>query len=301
MIARTLRAGFINPEETDEVPLRVKKGTPKTTAIRDIRRKGYSLGRELEYDAERGTLIDVRRTGKIANGFTAKDGYDLRDPDSWTPQQKAKLTRVYNQIKQLTDRPYYVYRGRKAENIARVQEATNPYAYPKEVKIAFVPVARPGEKPTIRFTKTKVLSIRDKPQTIETVEIIERGVSTKPIYWADVGVSAEMLRNDPLAAVKKMHAAISAREYSLMAGARQQPESYGPIALANLIVKIQDNYPERWPQFLLGVQAYKFPKRTDISGYRKSRTKAQDAQRKARERDRKKFRESTKSKKQTKR
>jgi hypothetical protein len=301
MIARTLRAGFIDPTETDEVPQRVKKGTPKTVALRDLRRHGYVIGKEVAYDEERGIVTDVRRTGKIAEGFTPKDGYNLSNADDWTPQQKAKLTRVYNAIKQLTDRPYHVYRGRKKENIQRVQEATAPFAYPKEVKIAFVPVARPGEKPKIKFTKTAVVLEDDTPAVIETVEIIEQNVGRKPIYWADVGVTEEMLRNDVKGAVAKMHAAIGAKEYSPMSGVFQQPESYGPKGLAGEILRIQGEYPERWPKFLLGIQAYHFPQRQDLAAYRRARTKATNAQRKLRKREKDKFRHKTKGRKQRKR
>lgn len=298
-MARTLRAGFIDPEATDEVPQRVQKDTPKSVALRDLRRHGYVIGKETEYDPTTGKVTDVRRTGKIASGFQAKDGYDMRDVENWTPQQKQKLSRVFNQIKQLTDRPYYVYRGRKKENIERVQEATSPHGYPKEVKIAFVPVARPGERPEIKFTKTDV-KIDDKPVTIDTVEIVERGVTKKPIYWADVGVTVDFLREHPAKAVAKMHAAIGAKEYSPMSGTREQPESYGPKALVREIRDLIYGYPDRWPKFLLGVIAYSFPRQVDLQRYRKSRTKAQLAQRKVRERDRKIFRKESKGKKQKK-
>ena len=298
-MARTLRAGFIDPEATDEVPQRVAKGTSKTVALRDLRRHGYVIGKETEYDATTGKVTDVRRTGKIATGFAAKDGFDMRDVESWTPQQKQRITRVFNQIKQLTDRPYYVYRGRKKENIERVQEATSPHGYPKEVKIAFVPVARPGEKPVIKFTTTDVV-IDDEPTTIETVEIIERDVTKKPIYWADVGVTVDFLRAHPAQAVAQMHKAIGAKEYSPMSGTRQQPESYGPKALVREIRNLIYGYPDRWPKFLLGVIAFSFPRQVDLQSYRKSRTKAQLAQRKVRARDRKKFRKESKGKKQKK-
>lgn len=296
-MARTLRGGFIDPERTDDYPVKFRKGTTKAQAVRDLKRQGWAIGKELQYDEQTGRLTDVRRSGKIARGFTAADGYDMRDVENWTPQQKQKLSRVYNQIKQLTERPYYVYRGRKKENIERLQEATSPHGYPKEVDLAFIPVARPGERPEIKFTKTDVV-IADEELTIETVEIKERGVGRKPIYWEDVGVTREMLEKTPRAAVMKMHEAIGAKEYSPMAGAHSQPESYGPNALVREIRDIMYGYPERWPKFLLGVQAFTFPRQQDIASYRNARTKAKDAQRKVREKDKRAFRKKTRGRKQ---
>ena len=296
-MARTLRGGFIDPERTDDFPFKFRKGTTRAQASRDLQQKGFVVGRELILDDRTGKLTDVRRSGKIARGFEARDGYDMRDVESWTPQQKQKLSRVFNQIKQLTERPYYVYRGRKRENIDRLQEATSPHGYPKEVDIAFIPVARPGEKPEIKFTTTDVV-IDDEDVTIQTVEIIERDVARKPIYWADVGVTEELLRNHPRQAVLKMHAAIGAKEYSPMSGAHSQPESYGVNALVREIRDLQFGYPERWPKFLLGLQAFSFPRQTDIASYRKARTKAKTAQQKVRAKDRRAFREKMKGRKQ---
>lgn len=300
-MARTLRAGFIDPEATDEFPEALPKGVSKAEATRALRRKGYTVGNELvlEETARTTKVTEVHRSGRIARGFKAADGYDLRDVENWTPQQKAKLTRVFNQVKQLTERPYYVYRGRKRANIERVQEATSPHGYPKEVDIAFVPVARPGERPQIRFTKTEVV-LDDVPTVVETVTIRERGVDTMPVYWADVGVSKEDLEESPSKAIAKMHAAIGAKEYSPMAGARQQAESYTPKELLREIRDIMYGYPERWPKFLLGVQAYTFSRRTDLSSYRNAKTKAKDVQKKIRDKEKAAFRHKTKGRKQRK-
>lgn len=300
-MVRALRSGFVDPRETAEYPEKIRAGATKTEAIDGLRRKGYAVGRELIYDEKTGTMTDVRRTGKMASGFDAAAGFNMRDVDSWTPAQKQKISRVFNAVKELTARPYYVYRGRKKENIERVQGATSPIKYPKEVAIAFVPVARPGEKPEIKFTTTDVLGVDDKPKTIETVEIIERDLTTKPIYWADVGVSMEMLADDPKAAIAKMHKAIGAREYSLMTGAKglhQTPESYTPGLLAKEVKRLQDEYPKRWKQFLLGVQAYSFPRRRDIQAHRSAKETAKRAQRKVRKQQRDKFRKETKGRRQ---
>ncbi len=298
-MTRILRQGFIDPERTDDFPESLPKDVSKAQAIRDLRRKGYTVGDELllTRTARTTKVTEVHRSGKIATGFTAREGFNLHDVENWTPQQKQKLTRVYNQVKQLTERPYYVYRGRKPENIDRVQEATSPHGYPKEVRIAFVPVARPGERPEIKFTTTEVV-IEDEPTLIETVEIFEREVGRKPIYWADVGVTQKMLREHPREAVEKMHAAIGAQEYSPMSGAHQQPESYSVNALVREIRDLQFGYKEKWPKFLLGVQAYTFTRQRDLATYRTSREKAKTAQRKVREKDKRAFRKKTKGRKQ---
>lgn len=299
MMARTMRAGFIDPEATDEFPESLPKGISKAEATRALRRKGYTVGDELilEETARTTKVTEVHRSGRVARGFKAADGYDLRDVENWTPQQKAKLTRVYNQVKQLTERPYHIYRGRKRENIERVQEATSPHGYPKEVDIAFVPVARPGERPKIKFTKAEVV-IDDEPQTIETVTISERGVDTMPVYWADVGVTKELLEESPSKAIAKLHAAIGAKEYSPMSGTRQQAESYTPKELLREVRDLIFGYPDRWPKFLLGVQAYSYSRQRDLAGYRSAKTKAKDVQKKIRDKEKAAFRHKTKGRKQ---
>lgn len=296
MMARTLRRGFIDPEETDEFPERLKD-VSKAQAIRDLRRAGYTVGKEIDYDSETGVVTDVRRTGKIARGFEARDGFNLAKIDEWTPAQKARVTRVYNEVKELTERPYHVYRPRRADHLARAQEATSPKPYPKELTVAFVPVAFPGETPEIKFTTTDI-TIKGKVYETETVEIVERDMTVKPVYWEDVGVTVALLRRNPKKAVALLHEAIGAREYTPMAGVKDFGESFDADALADEIERLQAEYPQRWPKFLLGVQAMNFPRRRDLSQYRTSKERAKATQRRKRDKDRRRFRQKTKGRKQ---
>ena len=308
MMAQTMRCGFIDPAETDDLQLpskvdREKQGLPplsKAQAVRDLRRAGYTIGREVDFDSDTGVLTDVRRSGKIAHGFAAKDGYDLREVDDWTPQEKARLTRVYNQVKTLSERPYQIVRPRKAENLERLQGATAPFKMADEIDVAFVPVARPGEEVDIRYTKTDVV-IKEQTYEVETVEFQEREVTWVPVYWADLGLTPSQVEADVPGAVQKVVDAFPAEAYTMMAGATFMTDSHSPDELVAEIQYIIDWYP-RWEQFLLGVQAWTFfPKQADLADYRRDKRKAKKGQERQSKKDKARFRKRVKGKKQRKR
>ena len=96
-----------------------------------------------------------------ASGFAAADGYDLRDIDSWTPAQKAKVTKYWNALNDLTARSNYVFRGRNKEHLRIAQEvAQHPPKMPA-FKVAFIPFTppkgEPGFVPELKFTKGTVI------------------------------------------------------------------------------------------------------------------------------------------------
>ena len=297
-MARTLRSGFRDPEETDELQLPSKKdrerqGLPplsKAEAIRSLRRAGYVIGKEVEFDPKTGVLTDVRRTGNIARGFGAVDGYDLRDVDEWTPQQKAKLTRTFNAVNKLASRPFQVYRPRKRENLAIVQKATHgTVTTPPELNIAFVPVAYPAERATVKIKKQRV-TIKEREQVIPRVEVQERDIVKAPTLWSDLKLTMADVARDPRGAVRKMVEAIGGDRFTFLIGTRELQQALGPKGLEDELVNIMNQYP-RWAMFVMGIQAFTMPPPRRLADYRTAKTASQDALTKQREKDRRRFRQ----------
>jgi hypothetical protein len=76
--------------------------------------------------------------------------YDLRKPLS--KYQKAKIKTYYDEIDQLTARPYHAYRPRKSERLKKAQQFAQHEKQLKGLKVAFIPT-NGIEKPKITFNK----------------------------------------------------------------------------------------------------------------------------------------------------
>jgi hypothetical protein len=302
-MARTLRQGFIDPERTDDFPENFAPGTSKAAIVRDLRHAGYVVGKELElHETKVGiTVTDVHRTGNIASGFSSRDGYDLRDVDSWTPQQKSKLTRIFNTVKSLSERPFQIYRPRKRENLQIVQDASQHLTSPPEINVAFVPISDPSIHADIKISKRKVVKVTPsgKKKEIETplVAITQGEVIKMPTLWKDVGVTKKQLEKDPVKATKILVAEMKkhgAKRFTPMAGEREFSRSFTEEELYDEVKSISELYP-RWAVFLIGIQAFDMPKRSDLVNYRKKKRAAKAAQAAANRKSRVAFRAKVKA------
>jgi len=287
-MVRTLRHGFVDSEKTDD--LTVTPGTSKTAAIRDLKRAGYAIGKETEYNERTGVLTDVRRTGKIARGFEAKDGFDLRHIDQLSAADKAYITRTFKAVQKLSAQPYQEYRGRKPENLQRVQEAMHgELKTPPELVVAFVPVARPDERAEIKILKDRV-------------EVVERDIKRTPTRWGDVinpatgkAFTLKAVADDPKAAVRALAEATGGDRFQFMAAKSPMfGRTFTAKGLEEEIENLQKQYP-RWAQFLIGIQAFTMPAAKDLRDYRKSKDTAKRAQTKERKRAATAFRRSVKA------
>lgn len=91
-----------------------------------------------------------------AKGFTAAEGFDLHRIAEWTPAQKAKVTRYFKEVHELTARPFQVVRLRNKAHLQMAQTvAKHAQGFP-QIKVAFVPVA--SDQPVrVRFTKDSMV------------------------------------------------------------------------------------------------------------------------------------------------
>jgi len=280
-MVRTLRHGFVDAEKTDtlyvtDAATRKRQGLPpvsKTQAIRDLRSAGYIIGKETDYNARTGAVTDTRRTGKIARDFDAPAGYDLRDIENWSPAMKAHVTRTFKTVQKLSAQPYQEFRPRKPENLERVQEAMHGgIKTPDELVLAFVPVARPGERAQIKILPDRI-------------EVIEREVKRTPTTWKDAGLKLKDVADDPVAAIRAMVAFTGGDQFQFMSvNAPMFGLAFDAESLEAEMLRLQKDYKQRWKTFLTGIQAFTAPTATKISSYRKSKDAAKRAQKKERQR-----------------
>lgn len=233
--------------------------------------------------------ITGESTGKLADGFEARDGYDLRRFDEWTPAQKAKVTKLYNLVDHLTARPFYVYRGRKPENIRLMQEVAQHEEFPKELKVAFLP--SPAKiKPKIRITKKREV-------------VIKQGrITRRAVVLENVGLTPEDFALDPKGATKQALEELEpGKAYQIKMGKYLSKNAYSkgylPKKVAMLVEKYgADNYDPTDPSssyfgnWLMGFEVYQFDRREDFDNFRRAQTRSREALREERERARRKWR-----------
>lgn len=233
--------------------------------------------------------ITGKSTGKLATGFEARDGYDLRKFDDWTPAQKAKVTKLYNLADHLASRPFYIYRGRKPENIRLMQEVAQHEQFPKELKVAFLP-SPARVKPKIRITKKREVIIKQG-------RITRRAVTLK-----DAGLTPEDFALDPKASTKQAIDYLErGKRYQIKAGKYLIPNTYDakylPVAVAKLVQRYgTDNYDSTDPSssyfgnWLTGFEVYDFETRRDFERFRERQALSRAIMKEEREKARRAWR-----------
>ena len=92
--------------------------------------------------------------------FKAKSGFDLRKPDTWTPAQKAKVTRYWQVIAPQAARTHKARYYKDPENLEAAVMYTQQERLLPGQKAALYAVA-PGEKLTVKVTKGRVKARRN--------------------------------------------------------------------------------------------------------------------------------------------
>ncbi len=237
--------------------------------------------------------ITGENTGRLADGFDATDGYDIRKFHDWTPAQKARVTKLYNLVDNLSSRPFYIYRGRKPENIRLMQEVSQHEQFPKELKVAFIP--SPARiKPKIRITKKRVVVIK------------QGNITRRAIAFSELGITPEQVALDPKWATKKAAEQVVGEHFQIKAGKYLIPQIYGrsylPRKVAMLVERYgSDRYNEDDPNssyfgnWLTGFESYDWERKTDFDVFREQKTSSRIAMKEERERARRKWRREHKS------
>lgn len=97
----------------------------------------------------------VKELRKVASGFDADSGYDLRKP--LTKARKVRINKYAREVAALTSRENYLFRPRNKNNLKMAQRVAQHDAGFPALKVAFIPWTKPqgarDAKPEIKFRK----------------------------------------------------------------------------------------------------------------------------------------------------
>lgn len=179
--------------------------------------------------------------------FKASEGYDLRSPDKWTPQQKAKVTRYFRVIAPRITGDFVKKRYRKPENIRAAIEASLQERVLPGQKVAAFNVD-PGEQIEIK--------IKDGRAAIK-----QAGVDRVKLPFNKAAFLA-----DPDAEIDRVLAMTDANVFRIITGGQQQNKTLTRSDVKDEIIKlIRDYHPENiqraqdqrpFDEWLNGLMAY---------------------------------------------
>lgn len=171
----------------------------------------------------------IKLLRRFTDSFTAEDGYDIRRGfASLTPSQKRKATIYLKEITSLMARPHTVVRPRRKERLQSLQQFSRHSRKLPNLKVAFVPVADPQATLKVKYKNGKVRSI------------VEHGNITRREYLFDT----PSLIKDPLAEVTHVTDILKGKQYFLMAGEYDIPESVGdsPELVTQAVKRFMSRY-----------------------------------------------------------
>lgn len=237
------------------------KGVSYSFALKQLRR--------LEYVDEQGEI----RSLKPAKGFEAKDGYDLRKINEWTPAQKRKITRYYKELDDLTSRPFHPFAPRSKSHLKISQKYSQHRSGFPKFKVAFIPTDG-SVTPKVKFTKKGEM------------RVIQKGVEKQAFF-----LSLNTLLTDPKGAMDSITQATGFDTFTIMAGTHEIFSLLGDSAtIADEIAKKQKKY-DNHREWLHGVIGYKFKKEDQLIDYVNERRRKSNELKKERARLRRQRRE----------
>ena len=100
----------------------------------------------------------------LVKGFEAREGYDLRNIDEWTPQQKRRVREYFERVERLEAQAKLVVRPKSKAALKKLQDSFHGDVPSKEFKVAYVPYHEPKltlpgakkRKPRVRIQKEGV-------------------------------------------------------------------------------------------------------------------------------------------------
>lgn len=207
--------------------------------------------RSMPYEDLDGTIKKI----KITTGFEAKDGYDLRNVNNWSSAMKAKVTKYFKAVDELTSRPFYPFKPRKEEHLKTAQKFSQHEKHLPNLKVAFVPTGGEAE-PIIKFNKKGEMRVRIG------------GTVRMPVFISNQDLMFNM-EDAVRGAVKHLP---FAELFTVQAG---KWEISNPMDLESVIEDIEQRQIKYsditsnhyWGNWLHGVIAYSFDTDEDISYY----------------------------------
>jgi hypothetical protein len=225
-----------------------------------------------------GQQLAAQRLKEIRR-FVSFD-YDLRKPLSKYAQRKIKA--YHDEITALTNRPYQVYRPRRADHLAEAQEFAQHEKRLPGLRVAFLPTDGTN-KVTLRFTAKGVVS------------------KTKHVTISDVRLSVAQLLINPEKHVNERIQGNPAKQFTVQAGRYEIPQPYLPSTIGKAVARLVSRYSESggvsrddnhyFGRWLHGLKAYEFEAQAGLQEYLIEKQKAIKAGKKARKRRKRRSRQ----------
>lgn len=188
--------------------------------------------------------------------------YDLRS--ELTTHQKRRINQYFREIEALTMRPYHVFKPRSKAHLKTAQKFAQHEKQLPGLKVAFIPVADPKEKPAITFTKKGEM------------RLTQRHVQTRFIE-----LDPEELLDDPAGHVNaeiKKHK--KANVYIIQAGKYEIPGAEGPEFIAERVAFYVNKYNapgnHYFGDWLHGINAVNYRNQEDYATYAREKAKNRD-------------------------
>lgn len=220
----------------------------------------------------------IKLLRKFADGFSPKDGVDLRKPISeLSPYQRRKIRKYFDIIEPLTARNHKVVRPRRKDHLRELQELAGHQGFPKGIKAALIPVADPSKSLKIEYTRKHKVR-----------RVIEDG----KVYKYTIFFDRDLLLSDAmLAAIDVVNRApLDATQFLLGAAEHEIQTKIAPTAadLAYHIQRLQDKYgidqgydatnpSSKWfGNWMFSVNSYTFKSKKTMDDYLQAKFKAKE-------------------------
>lgn len=144
----------------------------------------------------------AKRLRPFAKQFSAKNGYNLKDVDNWTPAMKGQLSKYFRKGVELTSRQVELYHSPNKDNMKAVAELAGQKGY--KFNSVFYP-APPGFK------------LRYQERT-NTVKATGPRAQFTTYDWEQFGVDADQLATDPDGTARAVMRQLDHKRFSIRAG-----------------------------------------------------------------------------------
>lgn len=223
------------------------------------------------YTAADGTKVPGLRA--LARGFGSADGFNLREVSTWTPAQKARVTKYQHEVQRLTAQPRAIIKPRKKADLVRAQQIVPPEAG-FVFKVAFIPhLPKKGKrgqdlKPQVRFTKGAMI-------------VSERGYDKRYIQLDQMALVKDAGR-EVRRAIKQQGGRAS--RFRVMADVNEMPGAmYDKAGIAGAVTRLMALYDgkkalprgsgnagdapkhHKWDKWLHELVGYEFPRTSQQS------------------------------------
>jgi len=209
--------------------------TSRRTALRAIKRERYK------------DRVKVMR--KYFDGFEASAGFNLREPNNWTPAQKAKVTRYWEVMGIQVARPHVVKRFRKPERIYAAAEFSQQDRQLPGQRAVLIPVDDPTNI-SISFSKDNQIKVKRSGVNINKLKFNRRSFLV-----------------DPIAELRRVLTATDATVFKFMNGPHESRGVFTRGELEQRIVQIiaeygaeeydpSDRRSRHWKNWLTGLIPY---------------------------------------------